>query len=132
MKNSSFAQKFQLILLILLLVTFVMITQQGSNSVFQIGLVAMIFLALLQVAVGNIDLTYNAKKWIFALLKILAIVVAVIGTSMLIVQWFLDRSFVTVFLWVLIVGTVGLFTLFIILGTRKKPGKSAKTAGKGE
>ena len=120
MKKSSFAQKFQLVLLILLFCTFIMITQTASKDVFQVGIVSLIVLAILQVAVGNINLEYNFRRWIIALAKILLIVFVVIGVSMVMVQWFLDYSFVSAFLWVLIIATVALFALFIFLGSGKK------------
>ena len=120
MKKSSFAQKFQLVLLILLFCTFIMITQTASKDVFQVGIVSLIVLAILQVAVGNINLEYNFRRWIIALAKILLIVFVVIGVSMVMVQWFLDYSFVSAFLWVLILATVALFALFIFLGSGKK------------
>ena len=120
MKKSSFAQKFQLVLLILLFCTFIMITQTASKDVFQVGIVSLIVLAILQVAVGNINLEYNFRRWIIALAKILLIVFVVIGVSMVRVQWFLDYSFVSAFLWVLIIATVALFALFIFLGSGKK------------
>ena len=120
MKKSSFAQKFQLVLLILLFCTFIMITQTASKAVFQVGIVSLIVLAILQVAVGNINLEYNFRRWIIALTKILLIVFVVIGVSMVMVQWFLDYSFVSAFLWVLIIATVALFALFIFLGSGKK------------
>ena len=120
MKKSSFAQKFQLVLLILLFCTFIMITQTASEAVFQVGIVSLIVLAVLQVAVGNINLEYNFRRWIIALAKILLIVFVVIGASMVMVQWFLDYSFVSAFLWVLIIATVALFALFIFLGSGKK------------
>lgn len=120
MKKSSFAQKFQLVLLILLFCTFIMITQTASKDVFQVGIVSLIVLEILQVAVGNINLEYNFRRWIIALAKILLIVFVVIGVSMVMVQWFLDYSFVSAFLWVLIIATVALFALFIFLGSGKK------------
>lgn len=119
MKKTSFAMRVQATLLILLLITFVMMMQTSSEMVFRVGAVALIFLSLLQIAVGNIDLSYDANHWIKALLKILAIVVIVFAVSMVIIPLFLNKQFVKVFLWVLILGTVALFALFIARGTRK-------------
>ena len=119
MKKASFAMKFQTVLLLLLLVSFLLLMQTANETAFRVGAVALIFLSLLQIAVGNIDLGYNGKRWVKALLKIFAIVVAVFGTSMLIIPLFLNKQFVMAFLWALIVGTVAMFALFIGLGTRK-------------
>ncbi len=119
MKKASFAMKFQTVLLVMLLLTFAMMMQTASEMIFRIGAVALIFLSILQIAVGNIDLGYNVKSWIKALLKILSIVAIVFGVSMLIIPLFLNKHFVMAFLWVLILGTTALFALFIVLGTRK-------------
>lgn len=119
MKKASFAMKFQAVLLLLLLITFVMMMQTVNETAFRIGAVALILLSILQIAVGNIDLSYNVRRWIRALLKILAIVATVFGTSMLVIPLFLNKHFVMAFLWVLILGTTAMFALFIARGTRK-------------
>ncbi len=119
MKKTSFAMKFQAVLLLLLLITFVMMMQTVNETAFRIGAVGLIILSLLQIAVGNIDLGYDGKRWVKALFKILAIVAVVFATSMVIIPLFLNRQFVMAFLWALILGTTALFTLFIARGTRK-------------
>lgn len=119
MKNTSFAMKFQTLLLLLLLITFVLMMQTGNETAFRIGAVSLILLSILQIAVGNIDLGFSASRWIRSLLKILAIVALVFCTSMLVLPLFLNKHFVMAFLWVLILGTVAMFALFIALGTRK-------------
>ena len=119
MKKASFAMKFQAVLLLLLLITFVMMMQTGNETAFRIGAVSLILLSILQIAVGNIDLSYNAGRWVKTLLKILAIVAMVFGVSMLILPLFLNKHFVMAFLWILILGTVATFALFIARGTRK-------------
>ena len=106
-------------MLLLLLITFVMMMQTANETAFRIGAVALILLSILQIAVGNIDLGYDAKRWVRSLLKILAIVAIVFGVSMLILPLFLNKHFVMAFLWVIILGTVAMFALFIALGTRK-------------
>lgn len=119
MKKTSFAMKFQTVLLLLLLITFVLMMQTGNETAFRIGAVSLIFLSILQIAVGNIDLGFSASRWFRSLLKILAIVALVFCTSMLVLPLFLNKHFVMAFLWVLILGTVAMFALFIALGTRK-------------
>ena len=119
MKKMSFATKFQTVLLLSLLITFLLLMQTVNETAFRVGAVALIFLSLLQIAVGNIDLSYNVRRWVKALLKIFAIVAVVFGTSMLVIPLFLNKHFVMAFLWVLILGTIAMFTLFIALGTRK-------------
>lgn len=117
MKKSSFSFKLQLVLLILQFVTFILMAQTASHELFKVGVIALIFLALLQIPIGNIDPAYNAKNFFKALFKIVPIVIAVIGLSMYLAPYFLMREVVTVFLWVLILGTIAGFLLAIIKGT---------------
>ena len=123
MKKSSFAMKFQTVLIFLLLATFVMMMQPQSELIFRIGVITLIFCALLQIAVGNIDLSYDANRWVKALVKILAIVAVVFAISMTIIPLFLNKDFVRAFLWVLILGTIAAFTVSIIRGTSKPKNK---------
>lgn len=124
MKKASFSFKLQLVLLILQFVTFVLMAQTASHDLFKVGVIALIFLALLQIPIGNIDASYNAKSFFKAFFKIVPIVIAVIGLSMYLAPYFLMREVVTVFLWVLILGTVAGFLLAIIKGT--KPAKKER------
>lgn len=119
MKKTSFAMKFQTVLLLLLLITFVLMMQTANETAFRIGAVSLILLSILQIAVGNIDLGFSASRWVRSLLKILVIVALVFCTSMLVLPLFLNKHFVMAFLWVLILGTVAMFALFIALGTHK-------------
>ena len=124
MKKSSFSFKLQLVLLILQFATFILMAQTASHDLFKVGVIALIFLALLQIPIGNIDASYNAKNFFKALFKIVPIVIAVIGLSMYLAPYFLMREVVTVFLWVLILGTAAGFLLAIIKGT--KPAKKER------
>lgn len=125
-KKTPFATKFQATLLILLLCTFILMTQTVSQALFKVGLTALLFLGLLQVAVGNVNLSYDFKHAAKSLGIILCIVAAVFGASMILAPYFMDESFVNKFLWVLIIGTVVLFVLFILLGSRKSAKKSGR------
>lgn len=116
MKNTSFAMKAQMILLVLLVLCFIMLTQQIFKPIYTIGGVLLTFFAMIQMAVGNIDLSYNFKLWINALVKIMLIIIAVFGISMVLAPLFLNKTFVTAFLIALIVGTVVIFGFFIIRG----------------
>ena len=53
MKKASFAMKFQTVLLLLLLVSFLLLMQTANETAFRVGAVALIFLSLLQIAVGQ-------------------------------------------------------------------------------
>ena len=120
MKKTSFAMKAQTVLIFLLLLTFALMTQTAAQDVFIFGAIMMIVCSLVQIAVGNINLSYAFSRWVKALGKIGLLIAAVVGVSMAIVPMFLDKQFVRVFLLALILGTIGLFVLFIIRGTKKK------------
>lgn len=123
--KKSFALKAQIVMIFLLLASFVMMAQPCSQQVFVVGITLLIVAALLQVAIGNINLSYGPKQWLKSLLNILVIVEQVVLASLLLSPYFLKRQFIQAFLLVLIIGTAGLFALFIIKGsgTNSRTGK---------
>ena len=123
MKKTPFATKFQAGLLCVLLLTFILMTQTASQTVFKTGTSMLLVLGLLQVAVGNVAYSYDFPTAAKTLGKILIIVASVFAVSMFMAPYFMDKKFVQVFLWVLIFGTVGMFVLFIFLGSGKKQKK---------
>jgi hypothetical protein len=123
MNKPSFAYRAQIVLLLLLLLSFVFMTQTASQLVFQIGAVMLIVCAIAQIAVGNINISFNAKKWLFAFLKILAIIATVFGVSILLVPLFLNNDFIKIFLIALIAGVAAIFGIFIAIGTKEKSRK---------
>ena len=125
MKKTPFATKFQAGLLCVLLITFILMTQTASQIVFKVGISMLLVLGLLQVAVGNVAYNYDFSTAAKTLGKILIIVATVFAVSMFMAPYFMDKKFVQAFLWVLIFGTVGMFVLFILLGSKKikKEGK---------
>ena len=123
MKKTPFATKFQAGLLCVLLLTFILMTQTASQTVFKVGISMLLVLGLLQVAVGNVAYSYDFPTAAKTLGKILIIVASVFAVSMFMAPYFMDKKFVQVFLWVLIFGTVGMFVLFIFLGSGKKQKK---------
>ena len=126
MKKTPFATKFQAGLLCVLLLTFILMTQTASQDLFRVGISMLLILGLLQVAVGNVNYNYDFPTAAKTLAKILLIVVSVFAVSMFLAPYFMDKKFVQVFLWVLIIGTAGMFVLFILLGTPKKHKKQKK------
>ena len=123
MKKTPFATKFQAGLLCVLLLTFILMTQTASQAVFKAGISMLLVLGLLQVAVGNVAYSYDFPTAAKTLGKILIIVASVFAVSMFMAPYFMDKVFVQVFLWVLIFGTIGMFVLFIFLGSGKKQKK---------
>ena len=123
-KKTPFATRFQAGLLCILLLTFILMTQTASQTVFKVGISMLLVLGLLQVAVGNVAYNLEFAQAAKTLGKILIIVAVVFGVSMFLAPYFMNKQFVQGFLWVLIIGTAGLFALFIALGSgRKKEGR---------
>jgi len=114
----------QIVLLCLLLISFILMAQAISHTVFQVGAIILIVCGLIQIAVGNIDATYGIKRTLLAFLKIAAIIASVFIVSILLIPLFLKNEFVSIFLNVLIIGTVITFALFVIFGTKKKTKES--------
>ena len=123
MKKTPFATRFQAGLLCILLLTFILMTQTASQTVFKVGISMLILLGLLQVAVGNVAYHYDFRQAAATLGKILCIVATVFAVSMFLAPYFMDKKFVQAFLWVLIFGTAGMFLLFIVKGSAKNRGK---------
>ena len=65
--QQPFATIAKAALILLLLLSFVLITQQSSKAVYQIGLLLLIVFTLLQIAFGNIPATANFKQSILYL-----------------------------------------------------------------
>ncbi len=126
MKKTPFAAKFQTVLLCVLLFTFLLMTQMVSQTAFKVGVSMLLVLGLLQIAVGNVAYHLEFGEAAIKLGKILLIIAAVFGISMFLAPYFMNKKFVQVFLWVLIFGTVGMFVLFIALGSGKKSRREGK------
>lgn len=76
-----FAARFQAILIVVLFATFVLILQQGSKSLYQIGLPVLVLAAFLQIAFGNIPPATNFLKSMGLLLITWAIMAVLIVIS---------------------------------------------------
>ena len=60
--RQPFAATVQLVLIVLLLVSFVLIAQQFSKPVYALGMNALILFTLLQIAFGNIPPHFNFRQ----------------------------------------------------------------------
>lgn len=76
-----FAARFQAILIVVMFATFVLILQQGSKSLYQIGLPVLVLAAFLQIAFGNIPPATNFVKSMGLLLLTWAIMAVLIVIS---------------------------------------------------
>jgi hypothetical protein len=76
-----FAARFQAILIVVMFATFVLILQQGSKSLYQIGLPVLVLAAFLQIAFGNIPPVTNFLKSMGLLLLTWAIMAVLIVVS---------------------------------------------------
>lgn len=76
-----FAARFQAILIVVMFASFVLILQQGSKPLYQIGLPVLVLAAFLQIAFGNIPPTSGFVKSMGLLLLTWAIVAALIVIS---------------------------------------------------
>lgn len=118
--KKNIALNIQVVNIAILLASFAMMAQTYSQQVFIIGMIVLIVSALCQIGVGNIGQSSSLKQWLRSFFNIVMIIEQVILISLLVSPLFLKRQFVQGFLLVLIFGTLGLFTLLIIRGSRKE------------
>lgn len=76
-----FAARFQAILIVVMFATFVLILQQGSKPLYQIGLPVLVLAAFLQIAFGNIPPASGFAKSMGLLILTWAIMAALIIIS---------------------------------------------------
>lgn len=74
-----FAARFQAILIIVMFTAFMLILQQGSKLLYQIGLPVLVVAAFLQIAFGNIPPSSGFRKSMGLLVMTWAIVAALIA-----------------------------------------------------
>ena len=117
MKNKPFALKMQTIIIFMLLFSFLLIGQPVAHIVFTIGAIFLIFSALLQINFGNIDSDADLKRTIISFVRNLVIIAIVFAAGIFLAPLFLQRGFMGNAVLVIAYGTVGIFLLFIILGS---------------
>lgn len=76
-RTKSFPARAEIVLIAAMLLGFVLIAQQWSPSLYQLGLVIVVVSTLLEIAVGNIPKTASFGRSLVYIVVILAIVVAV-------------------------------------------------------
>jgi hypothetical protein len=76
-----FAARFQAVLVVVMFASFVLILQQGSKQLYQIGLPVLVVAAFLQIAFGNIPPTTGFFKSMGLLLVTWAIVAVLIAVA---------------------------------------------------
>jgi hypothetical protein len=118
MKNKPFALRVQTILIFVLLGGFLLIGQTVSQLVYTIGAVCLIISALFQINFGNINSDSDLKKTALAFIKNLIIIALVFTIGIQIAPLFLDRAFMRNIVTFIAYGTVAVFLVFIILGSR--------------
>lgn len=76
-----FASKVQVVLIILLILSFILIAQQFDIVIFKIGLVLLITTTFVQIIFGNIspDTLFKRSMKIFCKLLLIIIIIFVIG-----------------------------------------------------
>ena len=82
-EKRPFASIVQLILAIWMLVSIVMIGQQFSMNVYQLGLISLVFTALSQIAFGNIPSTAGFGRSIGLYVWFMFLVAVIFGVSIL-------------------------------------------------
>jgi len=78
-----FAAVVQFILAIWMLVSIVMIGQQFSMNIYQIGLISLVVTAFSQIAFGNIPATANFRRSMVLYFRIILIIVIIFVVSIL-------------------------------------------------
>lgn len=83
-KNSSFAARVQLLLVVLMFSSIVLLSQRFTLQLYKIGLVVMGVTALSQIAFGNINSSTNFGGSMRQYLLYMTIIAAIFGLSILI------------------------------------------------
>jgi hypothetical protein len=78
-----FAALMQLILAIWMLISIVMIGQQFSMNIYQLGLISLVFTAFSQIAFGNIPATAGFRRSMSLYVRYMLIVVLIFVVSIL-------------------------------------------------
>jgi hypothetical protein len=75
------AGRIQLILILLLPISFILIAQQFSRDLYRIGVLSLIVLTLFQIAFGNIPARYNWKQTLLSVIAAALIIGALVFLS---------------------------------------------------
>jgi 1,4-dihydroxy-2-naphthoate octaprenyltransferase len=75
LRKKNFAEVLHAILIILMLLSFILIAQQGSKIFYQIGFIVLVVSTFIQIVFGNVAPTANFKQS----MKLLGIGLAIVG-----------------------------------------------------
>jgi hypothetical protein len=89
-QGSPVGSTMQIALIVLLLICFAMIAQQVDRDFYRVGVTALIFLTLLQIAFGNISPEANLRQSIIGVVLTAVILSMVIGLSIALVPWLIQ------------------------------------------
>ncbi len=89
-KSTPFAARFQLILIIMLLVSLVLIAQQFSKDVYKVGLVLLVITTIFQIGASNVPSTANAKQTARIMAIAFAIVIVVFVVSIILTPYLIN------------------------------------------
>ncbi|GIV69280.1 hypothetical protein [Caldilinea sp.] len=82
-----FAATLQAVLVAWMLISIVLIGQQVSMRLYQIGLVSLVLSALSQIAVGNIPPTANFRRSALLYLWFVSLIVLIFAISIALAPW---------------------------------------------
>ncbi|HHY56912.1 MAG TPA: hypothetical protein GYA08_15915 [Chloroflexi bacterium] len=82
-----FAATLQAVLVVWMLVSIVLLGQQASMQLYQIGLISLVVSAISQIAVGNIPPTANFKRSALLYIWFIFLVVVIFAVSIALAPW---------------------------------------------
>lgn len=82
-----FAATLQAVLVVWMLVSIVLLGQQASMQLYQIGLISLVVSAISQIAVGNIPPTANFKRSALLYLWFIFLVAVIFAVSIALAPW---------------------------------------------
>lgn len=86
-RNLSFAERLERVMIVILLVAIGMIAQRASIEVYRYGLLLLIGGTILQIAVGNLPKDAGPLRSLRIIAIILAVICAVFGLGILLVPF---------------------------------------------
>jgi hypothetical protein len=88
--KTPFASRFQSVMIVLLIISLVLIAQQFSRPVYQIGIVMLITSTFLQIGASNIDPKADFKGSMKVMGIVMLIIAVVFTAGILLVPYFLQ------------------------------------------
>jgi hypothetical protein len=85
--ESRLLPRVELLLIVLMMAGFALIAQQWSFSLYQIGLLTVIFAAILNIAVGNVPRAARGWRALGAVIIILGVTAAVVVVGIFLVPY---------------------------------------------